>query len=322
MSSDADVDTNNTVQVAITAIRSSLPPATDYLTYLTIVESHLEPAILPTLNELLQDATLTQNIGWDLIQLLTPLPGAQTCLNTIARLGNPREVVLKVTEALTLLGVDDDADEADDDVDKVAEDVVDEDLLVPTRTLRFARLLSLLAVLHARIKTRYPSRFLSTSLAAVLSAYRPDHQSTSAVIAFLHAGAGNKRPPLPHRQSSVSVSVSVTRAPELDAEEAAPDPEAAAEDPHEAGIRTKLLQSFVTHVLEVYINANPLDWSARLQEHLDPQRVVVGRRTLKDAYRDEPVLVDREMMVGQLVVSYPDIVAWASTNERRRWLVI
>ena len=88
---------------SIKAITESLPPASDYLTYLTILECHISPEVLPTLNEILQDAELTQNIGWDLIHLLLPLPGSETCLTTIARLGNPREVVLKATEALQLL---------------------------------------------------------------------------------------------------------------------------------------------------------------------------------------------------------------------------
>src|SRR5450432_1535824 len=280
---------------SITAIKASLPPETDYLTYLTILESHLSPAILPTLNDILQDATLTQNIGWDLIQLLTPLPGAETCLNTIARLGNPREVVLKVTEALRLLGTDEEDDEQEivplGTRDKVAEEAHSNgeaaSRMEPTRTDKFCTLVSLLAILHPRIKTKYPSRFLSTSLIAVLSAYRPSDKATSAVIAFLHSLSGNKRPPLPHRQSSLSA----TQQLDVNPDASAPDPEATAEDPHEGAIQKKLLQSFVTHVFEVYINANRLEWTARLQEHFEPQKVVVGRKALKDAYKEEPVLV-------------------------------
>lgn len=80
------------------------PPATDYITYLTIVEYNLTLENLPVLHEVLQDTNLTTNIGWDLLHLLIPLlPASQQCLQDIARLGNPREVVLKVTEALRLL---------------------------------------------------------------------------------------------------------------------------------------------------------------------------------------------------------------------------
>ena len=98
----------------IKAITESLPPVTDYLTYLTILESHLNasplhPDLLPTLNRLLQaDEKLTINIGWDLVSILLPLPGAEPCLLTIARTGNPREVILKVVEALRALAISDD----------------------------------------------------------------------------------------------------------------------------------------------------------------------------------------------------------------------
>ncbi|EHK99370.1 hypothetical protein M7I_4774 [Glarea lozoyensis 74030] len=101
-----EVQQNDAPPDPLTAITDSLPPATDYLTYLTILESHLSPDILPKLNDILQDEELTQHIGWDLIHLLLPLPGGEKCLETVARLGNPREVVLKVTEALQILELD------------------------------------------------------------------------------------------------------------------------------------------------------------------------------------------------------------------------
>src|SRR5450755_1720909 len=79
----------------------ALPPATDYLTYLTILEYQLTPGRLPLLHDILQDDKLTANIGWDLVHLLLPLlPASEQCLQDVAKLGNPREVVLKVTESL------------------------------------------------------------------------------------------------------------------------------------------------------------------------------------------------------------------------------
>jgi hypothetical protein len=291
---------------AITAIRASLPPATDYLTYLTILESHLTPEILPSLDEILQDATLTQNIGWDLIQLLIPLPGSETCLKTIARLGNPREVVLKVTEALRLLNTEDEeeVDVHTGDVDKLPlnnGEGSSKHASEPREVDKFCTLVSLLATLHPRIKTKYPSRFLSTSLIAILASYHPSDQATLAVIAFLHSLSGKKRPPLPQRQSSLSISVHL----DPKADTTAPDPEATAEEPQEGAIQEKLLQSFVTHVLEVYINATGLEWTARLQEHFDPGKVVPRRKSFGEAFREDPVLIDRDMIVGQLVVSVP-----------------
>jgi hypothetical protein len=288
---------------AITAIKASLPPETDYLTYLTILESHLTPEILPTLDEILQDATLTQNIGWDLIQLLIPLPGSEACLKTIARLGNPREVVLKVTEALRLLNTqDEETDMSTGDIDKLPinnGEGSSKHASEPREVDKFCTLVSLLATLHPRIKTKYPSRFLSTSLMAVLASYHPSDQATLAVIAFLHSLSGKKRPPLPQRKSTLSVTVQL----DSQTEASAPDPEATAEEPQEGTIQEKLLQSFVTHILEIYVNATGLEWTARLQEHFDPDKVVQGRKSFGEAFRDDPVLIDRDMIVGQLVVS-------------------
>jgi hypothetical protein len=274
---------------SITAITESLPPASDYLTYLTILESHLTQDILPTLNNILQDAELTQNIGWDLIHLLLPMPGGEQCLNTIARLGNPREVVLKVTEALQIL-----------DLDSVEEDTNDEIAKgEPTDVDKFCVLVNLLSILHPRIKTKYPSRFLSTSLMAILSAFRPTNQATLAVISFVHTISGKKRPPLPGRTSSLKIPTASTT--DTQSEPPAPDPEAQDEDPNEAAIQQKLLQSFVTHTLEDYVNLNSLGWAARLQESFQPGKVVSGR-SLGEAFKEDAALVTRDTIAGQLVV--------------------
>lgn len=277
---------------SIKAITDSLPPATDYLTYLTILESHLSSDILPTLNDILQNVELNQNIGWDLINLLLPIPGSEECLNTIARLGNPREVVLKVTEALQILELDDEDEEQDEPTSSST-------AIEPTGIDKFCLLVNLLATLHPRIKTKYPSRFLSTSLMAILSAFRPSNQATLAVIAFVHTISGKKRPSLPGRKSSLQIPTAAKNS-----QSSAPDPEAQDEDPEEAAIQTKLLQSFVTHVLEEYINTNSLEWAARLQESFDPAKVVSGRKSLGEEYREEPALVTRDTIVGQLIVSF------------------
>jgi hypothetical protein len=289
----------------ITAIMSSIPPQTDYLTYLTILESHLSPEILPALNEILQDAVLTQNIGWDLIQLLLPLSGAEPCLNTIARIGNPREVVLKVTEALRSLSLGDDAEERDgsDGVLEEGPHQGDEQVTTgppaPSDPDKFCILLSLLSTLHPRIKTKYPSRFLSTSLTAAMSSYQPSSRATSAVISFVHALSGTKRPPLPQRKPTMVASSNGATA----VAPSAPDPEATAEEPQEEAIQKKLLQSFITHVLEEYVNANRMEWSARLQEHFEPTKIVPGRKTFGEAFKQDPLLQERDAIVGQLAVS-------------------
>lgn len=281
---------------AIEAITKSLPPASDHITYLTIIESHLSPALLPTLNTILQDADLTQSIGWDLIHIILPMAGGEQCLDTIARLGNPREVILKVTEALQSLELD--ADDAEDtkegssDAPRPAE---------PMEVDKFCILVNLLSILHPRIRTQYPSRFLSTSLMAILSAYRPSNQATAAITSFVRTISGKSRPPLPGRKSSMKIPTAST---DSSSNPTAPDPEAQAEQPDDAAIQAKLLQSFVTHILEDYVNSNPLEWAARLQESFEPQKVVPGRKSLGDAYKDEPLLVTSQETAGELVVSY------------------
>lgn len=277
---------------AIKAITENLPPVTDHLTYLTILEAEVCPEVLPTLNDILQDGELTQNIGWDLVHLLLPVAGAEDCLTTIARLGNPREVVLKVSEAFQIL--DQDSQEAEFD----SAEAKDTDVGAgPSPVDKFCLLVKMLAILLPRIKTKYPSRFLSTSLMAVLSTFRASNEATLAIISFVHTISGKKRPSLPGRKSSLNIQLP----PAVDAK-SAPDPEAQDEEPAEAAIQAKLLQSFVTHVLEEYINANTLEWAGRLQEFFDPKKVVTGRATLGETFKTDPVLVTREAIAGQLVV--------------------
>ncbi|TAQ85419.1 hypothetical protein B7494_g6248 [Chlorociboria aeruginascens] len=289
---------------SIAAITESLPPASDPLTYLTILESHLTPEILPTLNSILQDTELTQNIGWDLVHLLLPFPDSAECLCTIARLGNPREVVLKVTEELRLLRLDPDRE---DDVEEAVGPNAGESPSEPTDIDKFCILAKLLSILHPRIKTKFPSRFLSTSLIALLAAFRPSNQATLAVISFIHTISGRKRPPLPGRESSRYLLT--TPSVPNPADPTAPDPEAQDEDPEEAAIQTRLLQSFLTHILEDFINANPLFWSTRLLESFEPTKLLKrdGKKTEGERFREEPTLQLRDTIVGQLMALVRDL---------------
>ncbi|KFX96263.1 hypothetical protein V490_03424 [Pseudogymnoascus sp. VKM F-3557] len=311
---------------ARTAILESRPPVTDDLTYLTIVQSHLSPEILPTLNDVLQDVELTQRIGWDLVHMLLPLPGSAPCLKTVARLGNPREVILQVTEALRLLELDQPVEEEDndgaeekpaetEDAKKTEQPEPTRDALVasptqaeasePTEIDKFCLLVSMLATLHPRIKTKYPSRFLSASLMAILSSYRPSSQATHSITTFAQTLSGNKRPPLPTRKSSLSIQNLTLASDEKD--EKAPDPEAAAEDPKEEAIQKKLVQSFVTHIIELYVKDNSLDWSARLQEHFTPEKMVPGKKSFGEAFREDLELQEREVLLGKLVALARDV---------------
>jgi hypothetical protein len=250
---------------------ASRPPVTDPITYLTIVEYNLSEENLPVLHDVLQDGELTTTVGWDLIHLLLPLlPASEECLQDIATKGNPRECILKVTEALRLLEFEDPQDTDDENDDetegsgqkaKAAELEVGQSstspglpptVLPPLPVLKFEILLDLLATLHRRIKTKYPSRFLSTSLQAALVAFNRAtiniDELTLSAIKFVKTLSGTKRPHLPPRRSSGNLLRTRTNQSE-------PDPEAQSEAPDndETTLVNRLLQSFITHILEDYV---------------------------------------------------------------------
>ncbi|KAK3374907.1 YAP-binding/ALF4/Glomulin [Podospora didyma] len=292
---------------AIAAIRDARPPATDRFTYLTIIETNLSPAVLPALNEILQDAELTQEIGWDLVYNLVNLPGSEACLETIARLGNPREVILKVLETLELLSGDhknDDRDEEDDN-EKVSEEEKAPEAALSSQ--KFITLLGMLAILHKRIKTKYPSRFLAQTLQTVYNTYRPNQEMTASVINLMHSLSGKQRPVLPSRKSSVNVAYPDK---DGDASKNAPDPEGEKderEDPGERILQQKLLLSFATWILEAYVNGNDMAWAARLLEFYNPDKIVPGRPTMMASFREDQDLLARDAMVGQLVALISDL---------------
>ena len=117
---------------------AALPPATDYITYLTILEYTLKPSNIATLNRLLlqDDGTLAREIGWNLIDILVSLApwmkaagegeeALRSCLNVIARRGNPRETVITVSATLEAWtgdarrfggGADGEGDEEDEEI--------------------------------------------------------------------------------------------------------------------------------------------------------------------------------------------------------------
>jgi hypothetical protein len=293
---------------AITALREAKPPVTDHFSYLTIIESHLSPEILPTLNEILQDAELTQAIGWDLVHNLVSLPGCETCLETVARLGNPREVIIKVLETLELLGLDE-GYESEDGTGESRENNGDsskvEDHPAVSRTQKFITLLGMLAILHKRIKTKYPSRFLAQTLQTVYRTYQPNQEMTASVINLVRSLSVRSRPPLPTRKSSVNVA---NPDQDGDAGRNAPDPEAdkdekdGSEDSTQAEVKEKLLLSFVLCILEIFVNGNDLAWAARLVEFYQPERLVPGKKSLMGAFRQDQDLLERDSIVGSLVV--------------------
>ncbi|KAM7205100.1 YAP-binding/ALF4/Glomulin [Rhypophila sp. PSN 637] len=287
---------------AIAALKEAKPPASDPFTYLTLIETHLSPEILPELDNILQDADLAQTLGWDLVDKLVKLPGCETCLETIARLGNPREVILKVNESLGQLDAEDGYEADGEDTKLHAIDDV-------SYTHKFNALLGMLAILHSRIKTKYPSRFLADSLTAVFNAYsqNPDEEMTAAVVNLVHSLSGRRRPTLPSRKSSVNVA---NPAQDGDASKNAPDPEADDSiESTEVDMQQRMLLSFMTCVLEVYTNKNDLTWSGRLYEFYNPEKIVSGpgRVTALASFREDANLLAKDGLVGQLVSLITDL---------------
>lgn len=316
-------------------ILGARPPVTDPITYLTIIEYNLTEDSLPVLHQALQDPELTANIGWDLIHLLLPLlPASEECLHDIATKGNPRECVLKVTEALRLLDFEEPQEETDEEVEdaeaggsrlKVPDVGVGESstspafprtVLPPLPVLKFEILLDLLATLHRRVKTKFPSRFLSTSLQAVLLAFNraTTHQEelTLAAIKLVKTLSGTKRPHLPSRRSSGNL-LSRTNTNEAQA-----DPEAQSEAPNvdETTLVNRLLQSFMTHILEDYIlsltsddDVPGLSWASRLMEKYEPQRIPNKPNYQKyaDRFAEDEDLRSRTAILGQVVALAQDL---------------
>jgi hypothetical protein len=309
------------------------PPATDAITYLTIVEYNLSEDNLPVLHEVLQDTELTSTIGWDLIHLLLPLlPASEECLQDIATKGNPRECVLKVTEALRLLEFDDPQQTDDEDEEgeeggrkhKIPEIEVGQSstspglprtILPPLPVLKFEILLDVLATLHRRVKTKYPSRFLSTSLQAALVAFNRAttniDELTLSAIKFVKTLSGTKRPHLPPRRSSGNLLRTRTNQSE-------PDPEAQSETPtdDETSLVNRLLQSFITHILEDYVLSLTSDddvpgfsWSSRLMEKYEPRRIPnkPNYRKYADRFADDEDLTGRTAIMGQVVALTQDL---------------
>lgn len=279
----------------------ALPPATDYLTYLTLLEYQLTPERLPLLHQLLQDERLTTNIGWDLVKLLLPmLPASTECLQDVSRLGNPREVILRVSDALMQLQPEDDEPDEEDGSSDAGK-------ALPTHVLRFNCLLAMLSVLHRRIQTKSPSRFVATSLQAALEAYTtmPSDETTLALLEFLRDISPSKRPAPPPRSPSDS---SVLRV----AEASAPDPEAEVASPSpSADNETLLVQKFIQfgllELLKSYLLSfsSPIDpgmaWSVRMQEYLHPS-LRLPEQSQTQAFASTKELRERDMIMGQIVV--------------------
>ncbi|PHH73587.1 hypothetical protein CDD80_3718 [Ophiocordyceps camponoti-rufipedis] len=284
-----------TVDQVVQRLKESRPPATDRFTYLTIIDKSLSPDVLPALQEILQDVELTGDIGWDLVEMLIDVPGSEECLKSIALLGNPREVILKVLqvmEAQASAAHNDGHYDGDYDAANKA----------------FVTLCGMLGILHARLQVKAPSRFLHWTLETVRRTYNlTSREVMAAVMALIRALSGEKRPLLPSRKSTVVLD---TPFQEGKSDLSAPDPEADnsdSPDDREPELQRLLLQSFITCVMEDYVNSNHIEWASRLLEFTYPERIVSGQKTMMQAVNEDHRLQAGEALVGQLVTAAGDL---------------
>lgn len=349
--SDKEMDTD--------PITAALPPNSDYITYLTILEYQLTPNRLSILTRHLanDDGTLAKEIGWDLVKLILPLldaapEDAAKCLEVVARRGNPREVVIRVAEALEIVGADDGATESGSEqefaIDKSPtfvgeaqqihfgntelegmpqapskqQNSMDMPMTGPregmttisaSSDLQFSTLLSMLGLLHSRIKTQYPSRFLATSLPAALGAYRRipiTSQTTIAFVALLGKLSGKQRPTLPPRSSTTSAAhLHPPSTPGTQVYAPLPDPEgqseANAKTPSdlEMSIVLRLLQAVTLEVLEEYLLADPstMEWSTRLLERQNSSKAIPDRKSRSKTWQDDENLQYKDIMMEKFL---------------------
>lgn len=293
---------------------------------------------------------LAKNIAWDLVTVLLPfveeatpesgsdgekvLTVAQNLLTYAAEVGNPREVFLKVVEAISGLSfsiLEGEDEEEEDELEHSDNDEFGSNIrsvigrIVEARVqrnglLKFHHLLLLLSTVHMRLETNFPSRFLSTSLSSILSAftaaiqYLPASSTTTLVrsllsfVEFLPATRQLKkvtRPPLPPRVSSGAV-------PKLPTNDKSDGGETLSS---EELLQRRLLQSFLTHVLEVYalrckpdIRENPdgaigvdLKFTMRYMAKAKPNRRVPGGILDFEEKSDDRFIMQNDTL-GELTV--------------------
>ncbi|RMZ82376.1 hypothetical protein DV737_g2122, partial [Chaetothyriales sp. CBS 132003] len=181
------------------------------------------------------------------------------------------------------------------------------------KSLVFQQLLGALSTLHQRIKTKYPSRFLATSLPAALGAYRKlpiTVETTTAFLQCLDQLSSPHRPPLPPRASSAEVAGASRRFSAVPL----PDPEGASEahtggnvaSENEKAIIKRLLQAVLVEIIDEYLSSLQHDdedpsmrWTCRLREKLEPGRRVPGRESVRERWQRKSGLRARDGLIDE-----------------------
>lgn len=176
-------------------------------------------------------------------------------------------------------------DEGEDEIPEKEEKHEDDGLVHKHSLKKFHALLSALSIVHPRIAAKFPSRFLSTELTTLLGVFMKSVQWLEreevdgllrAVLEFVELAkpglqqpkkrglAKGQKPPLPPRASTTEslASLSTIRV---------------GEDSPETHLQARLLQSFLSHVLEIYLlrtrtrfNESSTDFSEKPHGHNHP----------------------------------------------------
>ncbi|KAK9369223.1 YAP-binding/ALF4/Glomulin [Lipomyces kononenkoae] len=285
----ASSTTENTASIqdairALTGAAHDAVNADDYITYSTLLDVYLgnpnryneseRVTLLQALENILrQSEILLSYVAWDLPVLLlpylasadpfdsvavsktlTPRKAALRIFNLIAEKGNAKEVFLKSIEALSTLTVD-------FSLEASPEENLDREKLF---VLKFYALFEVIISVTRRITTQYPSRFLTTSSTALLSFFSShvdelSDQSLPVLLRRLYLFARDYVPP----------------------------PSKTAVEPEEEALQRRMLQSYVTHMVEIMLRSKSVDWSRRYFAAIKPEIDVLPVRE-----RDRPLSFD------------------------------
>ncbi|KAK7207858.1 YAP-binding/ALF4/Glomulin [Myxozyma melibiosi] len=273
-----------TTEAAIKALTGAAQDAVDsddYITYSTLLDIYLEDPerysesdrvkILQALEDILRkNETLLSYVAWDLPVLLlpylasddpfdqvaaakhpTPRKSTLRLFNLIAEKGNAKELFLKAIEALSTLTVD-------FSPDATPEKNLDSEKLF---VLKFYALFEVIISVTRRITTQYPSRFLTASSTALLSFFSShvdelSDQSLPVLLRRLYLFSRDYVPP----------------------------PSKSPVDSEEEALQRRMLQSYVTHMVEIMLRNRSVDWSRRYFAAIKP-----GLEVIPVKERERPV---------------------------------
>ncbi|TGZ79623.1 DUF1760-domain-containing protein [Ascodesmis nigricans] len=297
-----------TLERAIAAIETAADeiPADQFINYSTILDVHLSHALSEFSSEeqgelletveatLLSHQDLARDIAWDLVAVILPflespesktVEAAERIIAFAAKTGNPREVFIKVLEALSLIPWNHEKPDVDDEYPEDGETTYSEDEdktsidrkpsdeserrkleanAVAHSMKKLEILVQALCSVHPRIATKFPSRFLSTELTTLLGCFikavegaeRDDAtRALRRILEFVKIVYPKLSQRIERRSSTADrpplpprISTTETiKAPNQETQTATEGSEP------ESLLQARLVSSFLSHILETYL---------------------------------------------------------------------